>query len=79
MPVLLKQYIGWRIAPKLWESAIGTIDYWFKSTILPMSYNIDDYRIIIDETNNPVQIQRKYNNCALDFYITKKNKRIAGR
>lgn len=26
MPVLLKQYIGWRIAPKLWESAIGTID-----------------------------------------------------
>jgi hypothetical protein len=59
MPVLLKQYIGWRIAPKLWESAIGTIDYWFKSTILPMSYNIDDYRIIIDETNNPVQIQRK--------------------
>ena len=59
MPVLLKQYIGWRIAPKLWESAIGTIDYWFKSTILPMSYNIDDYRIIIDETNNPVQIQRQ--------------------
>lgn len=65
MPILLKQYIGWRIAPKLWESAIGTIDYWFKSTILPMSYNIDDYRIIIDETNNPIQIQRKYNNCAL--------------
>ena len=26
MPVLLKQYTGWRIAPKLWESAIGTID-----------------------------------------------------
>lgn len=59
MPTLLRQYIGWKISQRLWESATSTIDYWFKTTILPMSYTVDDYRIIIDETNNPIEIQRQ--------------------
>lgn len=59
MPTLLRQYIGWKISQRLWESATSTIDYWFKTTILPMTYTIDDYRIIIDDTNNPVEIQRQ--------------------
>ena len=44
MPTLLRQYIGWKISQRLWEAATSTIDYWFKSVILPMSYTIDDYR-----------------------------------
>ena len=44
MPVLLRQYIGWKISQRLWESATSTIDYWFKNTILPMQYTIDAYR-----------------------------------
>ena len=44
MPVLLRQYIGWKISQRLWESAYATIDYWFKNTILPMQYTIDAYR-----------------------------------
>lgn len=59
MPVLLRQFIGWRITSKLWNSAKDVIDYWFKTNILSMTYNIDGYQIIIDETNNPVEIQRQ--------------------
>lgn len=44
MPALLRQYIGWKISQRLWESATATIDYWFKNTILPMQYTIDAYR-----------------------------------
>lgn len=59
MPVLLKQFIGWRITPRLWAEATNVIDYWFKTNILSMNYNLDAYQIIIDESNNPVEIQRQ--------------------
>lgn len=59
MPILLRQFIGRRINPILWKDAYDVIDFWFKTTILPMTYTIDAYRIIIDETNNPVEIQRQ--------------------
>lgn len=59
MPVILRQFIGWKINARLWESAKAVIDYWFKSTILPMQFTIDSYNIIIDESNNPIEIQRQ--------------------
>lgn len=58
MPVILKQFIGWKISPRLWATAKSTIDYWFKSTILPLNFGIDAYEIIIDETNNPDEVIR---------------------
>lgn len=59
MPTLLRQFLGWRITPRLWASAHDVIDYWFKTSILSLNYNLDAYEIIIDETNNPVEIQRQ--------------------
>lgn len=59
IPTLLKQYIGWKINSRLWEAASGTLDYWFKTVILPMQYTVDSYRITIDESNNPIEIQRQ--------------------
>ena len=45
MPTLLRQYIGKRISEKLCKSVEDTIDYFFKTNILNMEYNIDGYRI----------------------------------
>jgi len=59
MPVLLRQFIGRRIGPVLWQDMTSVIDFWFKNTILPMEYTIDAYQITINETNNPVEIQRR--------------------
>lgn len=59
MPVLLRQFIGRRISPVLWKDMWDVIDFWFKTTILPMSYTIEAYQITIDESNNPVEIQRR--------------------
>ena len=52
MPVLLRQFIGRRIGAVLWNDMYNVIDYWFKTTILGMTYTIDGYRITIDESNN---------------------------
>ena len=30
----------------------SVIDYWFKTTIMPMTYTIDDYRITIADINS---------------------------
>lgn len=68
MPTLLRQYIGWKISQKLWESATSTLDYWFKNTILAMQYTIEAYQIVIDETNNPVEIQRQ-NKMVVSIYV----------
>lgn len=59
MPVLLRQFIGRRINPILWKDATSVIEFFFRTTIMPMTYTIDAYRIIIDETNNPYEIQRQ--------------------
>lgn len=45
MPTLLRQYIGKRISEKLCKNVEDTIDYFFKTNILNMEYNIDGYRI----------------------------------
>jgi len=45
MPTLLRQYIGKRISEKLCKNVEDTIDYFFKTNILSMEYNIDGYRI----------------------------------
>jgi len=59
MPVLLRQFIGRRIGAILWKDIRDVIDFWFKTTILPLTYTIDAYRIICDETNNPAEIGRQ--------------------
>ena len=59
MPVLLRQFIGRRISAILWKDIRDVIDFWFKTTILPLTYTIDAYRIICDETNNPAEIGRQ--------------------
>lgn len=52
MPILLRQFIGHRINDILYENAYSVIDYWFKSTIIPLApYGIDDYRITIADIN----------------------------
>lgn len=57
MPVLLRQFIGWKINNFLWQTATSVIDYWFKSTVVPMRFGVDDYVIQINEENNPKEIQ----------------------
>ena len=59
MPVLLRQFIGRRISAILWKDIRDVIDFWFTTTILPLTYTIDAYRIICDETNNPAEIGRQ--------------------
>lgn len=58
MPVLLKQFIGYRINDKTYAQAKAVIEYWFKTTILSMGFSIDDYQVIIDETNNSDEDRR---------------------
>lgn len=59
MPILLRQFIGRKINAKLWADTKGVIDYWFRSTILPMQYSVSEYLVIVDETNNPEELQRQ--------------------
>lgn len=59
MPVLLRQFIGRRISPVLWADMRGVIDFYMNTTIIPMTFGIDAYRVTIDESNNPVEIQRR--------------------
>ena len=59
MPVLLRQFIGRKINAKLWEDAKGVINYWFTSTILPMQFTVSEFLVIIDESNNPIELQRQ--------------------
>lgn len=59
MPILLRQFIGRKINSKLWADTKGVIDYWFRSTILPMQYTVAEYLVIVDETNNPEELQRQ--------------------
>lgn len=59
MPVILRQFIGRKIGAKLWSDAKSVIEYWFKSTILPMQYSVAEYVVIIDENNNPIELQKQ--------------------
>ena len=51
---MLKQFIGRRINAVLFKDIYSVVDYFMKSVIMPMTYTIDAYRIVVDETNNPV-------------------------
>lgn len=59
MPLLLRQFIGRKITSKLWDDAKGVINYWFRSTIMSMQYTVAEYAVIIDESNNPAELQRQ--------------------
>ena len=48
MPLLLRQFIGKRISEKLCADVVSVIDYWFKTVILPMEYNIDDKMVFCE-------------------------------
>lgn len=48
IPVILKQYIGRKITDKLCQDIWGTIDYFFKTTILAYAYTVDDYQIFCE-------------------------------
>lgn len=52
MPNLLRQFVGRRIGDILYSDMYSVIDYWFKTTILPMTYTISAYRITIADINN---------------------------
>jgi len=45
MPRLLWQYIGRQISQVTCDEMKGTIDYFFKTVILPMGYTVNGYRI----------------------------------
>lgn len=57
MPALMKPLIGRKINDTLYSDAYTIIDYWFKSTIMPMSYTIDDYLITIADINTTTDQQ----------------------
>lgn len=59
IPTLLSRFKGRRINSALWKDASDVLDYWFRNAIIPMSYTIDSYRITINETNNPEEIQQQ--------------------
>lgn len=50
-PTLLRQFIGRKINDTLYADMFNVLNYWFKSTIMPMSYTVDDYRITIADIN----------------------------
>jgi hypothetical protein len=45
MPRLLWQYIGRQISQVTCDEMKSTIDYFFKTVILPMTYTVEGYRI----------------------------------
>ena len=59
MPLLLRQFIGRKITASLWEDARGVLNYWFNRNIMTMRYTIGEYMVIIDETNNPKELQKQ--------------------
>lgn len=48
VPTLLKQFIGKRISEKLCADVVNVLEYFFKTTILPMEYTVDAYQIFCD-------------------------------
>ena len=44
-PVLLRQFIGRQISEVLCAEIKNCIDYWFKTSILPMTYTVEAYQI----------------------------------
>lgn len=62
IPRLLRQFHGRHINDPLYSDMNNVLDYWFKSTILPLGpYTIDDYRITIKEVND--DNDRRANRC----------------
>ena len=51
IPRLLRQFHGRHINDVLYSDIYSVLDYWIKTTILPMTYTINDYRITIQDIN----------------------------
>ena len=48
MPVILRQFIGRKITEPMCAEVRGVIDYWFRTTIIPMNITVDAYQIFCD-------------------------------
>lgn len=48
MPVILRQFIGRKITEPLCAEVRGVIDYFFRTTIIPMNVTVDAYQIFCD-------------------------------
>lgn len=47
MPIILRQFIGRKCNEKLCEDMYSTIEYYFKTVILPMGVSVDGYQIFV--------------------------------
>ena len=52
IPSLLRQFIGQKINETMYSDMENVLDFWFKTTILPLGVTIADYRITIADINN---------------------------
>ena len=62
IPTLLKPLIGRKINDVTYADAEDILKYWFKRTIQPMQYTVDDYRITVsglDENDDEARRQNK--------------------
>ena len=48
MPVILRQFIGRKITEPMCKEVVDVIDYWFRTTIIPMNISVDGYQIFCD-------------------------------
>lgn len=48
MPVILRQFIGRKITEPMCKEVVGVIDYFFRTTIIPMNVSVDGYQIFCD-------------------------------
>ena len=48
MPIILRQLIGRKITEPLCKEASGIVDYFFRTTIIPMNFSVDAYQIFCD-------------------------------
>ena len=48
MPVILRQFIGRKITEPMCKEVVGVIDYFFRTTIIPMNITVDGYQIFCD-------------------------------
>ncbi len=47
IPILLRQFIGRKINQKMCDEMLSVLEYWFKTTILPMGITVDAYQIFV--------------------------------
>lgn len=59
MPILLSQFRGRQSNVKTWNDIKSVINYWMRSTIMPMTSTIADWTVICDSSINTPELQRQ--------------------